>query len=199
MLPKLAKIIVIEGPDRVGKETQTKMLVEYIRQRGYSVKHVEVPYNDNLSHKLVYSMLKGGAAKMYPTTFQLVQFANKFMFQVTRLPLYMLKYDYVVFDRWRLSSVVYGNATNVIPKITQITYDALKRADATIVLLGSSYSMNNVGDSYESDSKLQQDVKKEYKDWAEKNQKDTRIISSTGMRFEVHANIVDELKDMGVL
>jgi thymidylate kinase len=93
---KFAKILCIEGGDKMGKETQTKMLVSHLETLGKNVTLVEVPYDDGMTHDIIYKMLKSGSAKDKPYVFQFVHFINKMIFQVCKLPTLLLKNDYVV-------------------------------------------------------------------------------------------------------
>ncbi|MCI8888431.1 MAG: deoxynucleoside kinase [Hungatella sp.] len=49
----MGKLIVIEGSDGSGKATQTKLLYEYLKERGTSVKMVSYPSYDSPSSALV--------------------------------------------------------------------------------------------------------------------------------------------------
>lgn len=54
----MGKIIVIEGSDGAGKETQAKLLVENLQNKGYKVASLAFPrYKDTISGKVLYYLL----------------------------------------------------------------------------------------------------------------------------------------------
>lgn len=194
----MAKIIVIEGPDKVGKETQSKMLVAHLRSMGRRATRVEVPFNDNFSHKVIYWMLKNGHARTYPTLFQWVQYMNKKIFEYHWLPRLERDNEFVVLDRWSLSALVYGVATGVSRSSCERQFRALRRPSATIVMSGRAMS-DKKDDAYETDTYIQRRVRYLYGEWAIENPVGTRVIASANNRGEVHSNIVAALREMNVL
>lgn len=193
----MAKLIVIEGPDKVGKETQTKMLVDYLESCGKRVVRVEVPVHDKLTHGLIYWMLKNGLASKMPNLFQGIQCANKKIFQTFKLSRLDKYYDYVVLDRWSMSSTVYGLAGGARPGILAKFASALKQPDMTIVIHGPPH-VDRKDDRFESDDDLQAKVRDMYRDLSLGRQ-DYVLISSVGTREEVHSNIVWSLKIKNLL
>lgn len=185
----LAKLVAIEGPDKVGKQTQTKMLAHALRRYGDRVAQVEVPFNDKATHRLIYWMLRTGRAKTYPNAFQFVQFLNKLVFQWTVLLFLRLTNDYVVLDRWSLSAIVYGDATGVNSTFNRVLYHLLARPAATLILHGSPFKRNTVDDVYEKDSDLQVAVRKGYYGWAMEHPEDHDLINNQGTKDEVHDRI----------
>jgi len=185
----MAIIIAIEGADRCGKQTQSRMLTDALRTRGYSVEQVEVPVAGGATYRLIYWMLGNGAAKRYPNLFQFVQFVNKLVFQFTRLVWFSMVCDYVVFDRWSLSSVVYGNATGTNKVFVRFLYELLVKPDLTVILHGPRHT-NDVEDVYESDTQLQRDVRAGYHDWAQRYPLSHDLIDNRGTREEVHARVM---------
>ena len=192
----MTKLIVVEGPDQVGKATQVALLSNTLRKVGNSVAQVEVPFKDGATHPLIYWMLRNGTAKKNPNLFQFVQFLNKFVFQVFFLFPLMLVSDYVVLDRWSISSLVYGDATGVNQTFNRFLFWFLIKADCTFVIQGKTYKRNDEQDAYEKDSKLQADVKEGYARVAEENSGDHFLISNEGSKQEVHERILLVLADV---
>jgi thymidylate kinase len=184
------QLIAIEGPDRVGKATQSKMLVEKLKKFCFTAVRKEVPFNDFITHRVIYWMLHNGYAKRFPNAFQFVQFVNKFLFQFTVLLYLRLTYDYVILDRWSLSAVVYGDATGVNPAFNRFLYSLLVRPDLTLVLEGSRFNRNDKADTYETDTTLQAMVKSGYRAWAESHPVDHRIINNIGTPQQVQRRIM---------
>lgn len=194
-----AKLVAVEGPDKVGKQTQVAMLAHTLRRYGDRVAQVEVPFNDRLTYRAIYWMLRNGRAKTWPNAFQFVQFVNKFIFQWTYLLWLRLTCDFIVLDRWSLSAIVYGDATGVTPWFNRVMYHLLVRPELTLILHGPSFKRNTVDDSYEKDSTLQKAVREGYYDWALDHPDDHELINNQGARDEVHATVMGTMIHAGVL
>lgn len=187
-----ATIIAIEGPDRVGKATQSQMLVDNLQKQGFKATRVEVPIKGPVTYTLIYWMLRNGLAKSLPNTFQFVQFLNKFFFQVFKLLFIRWVYDYIVFDRWAASAIVYGNAGGANPGINKFLYNRLWKPDATIILQGLPRT-DDQEDVYEKDNVFQAAVRFGYGEFFMQNPRDCRVVDNTGTREEVHSKIMNLL------
>lgn len=194
----MSKFIVIEGPDRVGKATQTKILASFLKKLGYKVLTNEVPLKSNFVYHIIYWMLGNGLAKKLPKIFQWLQYFNRQIFQWTKLPRYEKEYDFIVMDRWSLSTVVYGIATGVPEDFTDRLYNRLKKPDHTVVLLGPSHK-HEAEDVYESDSTLQKKVREVYSLWVNKNPHDSSVVDCSKQRHEVSEEILTKLAASGTL
>ncbi len=189
-----AKLIAIDAPDKYGKNTQCKFLAHSLKLYGDKVKLFEIPFNDKMTFKVIYSMLRSGKAKTHPNLFQFVQFLNKFLFQVTFLLFAWLTCSYVVLDRWKLSTIVYGDATGANKLFTRFLCFFLVNPKKTILLIGRSYERNTISDTYENDASLQRKVTKLYSDYYCRNFMDDEsleIVGNTGTKDEVHKDIKD--------
>ena len=191
----MATLIQVEGPDRAGKATQARLLAEHIRRQGKSAIVVEVPVHEPLTHALIYYMLRSGAAKSLPKTFQVLQVINRLLFQLTLLVVYHVIFDYVVFDRWSLSTVIYGTASGTSRSFNEKITSILSEPDITLVINGPSRN-KEARDSYESDNMLQSLVRIGYTNWCRNNPKISREISSLGTPMEVHGNITKALREL---
>lgn len=192
MIP--ATLIVIEGPDKCGKQTQSNMLTEALQKAGHRVKLVEVPVKSPVTYRLIYWMLRNGFAKTLPNVFQYVQFLNKFFFQVFHLVLMRWCYDFIVFDRWSLSSIVYGDAGGASKRFTRFLFRRLWQPDGTIIMVGAALS-GETTDVYESDNSLQSKVRIGYAEWFAFHPDKCVMIDNTGTRPEVHLRIMNNLED----
>jgi thymidylate kinase len=111
----------------------------------------------------------------------------------------MCEYDYIVLDRWSLSALIYGMATGLGRADCEDQFAALIRPDATIVLVGKALS-DKKDDVYEADTYIQRRVRELYTDWAINNTHNGgRMIHASGNRGEVHLNVLDALRHIGVL
>lgn len=160
----MGKLVVFEGPDKVGKETQSKLTAKVLSEKGVSVIRVEPTKESHpRGRKMIYSMLDSGAAKRYPNTFQFVQFLNRIYFQLFKLPKLMKAYDLVILDRWALSGYIYGKCEGISEWLNDWMYKRAKRADLVLVFYGNSYKRSTTqDDSYEKDTDLQRRVKDMY-------------------------------------
>ena len=172
----MSKIIAIEGPDRVGKFTQTKLLQKYITRIGLSAVVVEVPIRSAITYRVIYWMLQNGLAKKFPKIFQWFQFINRKIFQMYTLPVLEEHYDFIIMDRWSLSTIVYGIAEGVPKAYTIGLAKKLRESDFTIILFGEAHE-HVAEDSYEVDASLQARVRLEYAKWALENPKTTKLIN----------------------
>jgi len=190
----VSKIIVIEGADRCGKATQSRLLRDHIRNvLNKRVEVVEVPIKSPVTYRLIYWMLGSGTAKKFPKLFQWLQFANRKIFQVTHLTSLMRKNDYIIFDRWSLSTIVYGEAEGVPREWSEKLAERLVAPDHTILLLGQPHTKESE-DVYEADSALQDRVRDLYENWGFCHPITSTIIDCSQSREEVHEKIVQTLK-----
>jgi thymidylate kinase len=192
----MSKIIAIEGPDRVGKATQSRMLCDHItKELNKKATVVEVPIRDGGTYKIIYWMLKNGLAKKFPKVFQWLQVLNRWIFQTTRLVELEHEYDYVIFDRWSCSSVVYGAAEGLNRRSLEKMARLLRAPDFTIVLLGDSHA-HEAEDVYESDSVLQGRVSDLYAAWADEKPGKAHVVPCNGAVEKVASEIKTVLRTM---
>jgi thymidylate kinase len=191
------KIIAISGPDRIGKATQSKMLTEILNISGYKAVRIEVPVK-NFLHKHIYSMLRSGSAKTYPHFFQCLQTANRVVFQLFKLPKLLRENDYVILDRWSVSSWVYGLATGLSNRFVTTLLSLVKKPDYTIILNGPA-RVKETRDVYEADLDLQRRVRVYYDLYALENEDSVTLINATQSKQDVFEQIVNVLKQQGLV
>ena len=195
----MAKIIVVEGPDQTGKETQSKLLYNFLLNRGYRVTRVEVPYNDGLTYPAIYWMLRNGLAKSWPSLFQWVQYKNKLSFARNALQKLKETNDYIIFDRWALSGVIYGTAMGANNSVYAQYETLLEEAPVAVqfVMYGPALS-NRKDDSYEADDSLQENVRKLYNRWALRFNNCVPLQCNRPIQ-EVHNDIVRILEERNII
>lgn len=103
--------IVIEALDGAGKETQSKLLKQYLENKGYKVKLLSFPMYNNESSYLVKKYLNG-------EIFENLKYSNLYacsMFYIIDRYLSFLNdwekdindYDYIIYDRYVTSNFIY--------------------------------------------------------------------------------------------
>jgi thymidylate kinase len=185
----MSRIIVIEGPDRVGKATQSQMLCDHIT--GALKKRacvVEVPIHDNVTYRLIYWMLRNGSAKKFPKTFQWLQVLNRWIFQSFQLVKLEHEYDYIIFDRWSPSTSVYGMAEGLDEATIDKMYRLLRCPDFTLVLLGKAHA-HEAEDAYEKDTVLQQKVRDLYAKWVDAQEEKVHVVDCEKSKEKVAQEI----------
>lgn len=195
MKKQATRFIAFEGPDKVGKETQSRMAQEVLRCRGVRAVRVEVPYAKSIvTHTVIYWMLRSGWARRLPNVFQIVQFLNKLSFQLFYLPRLCSENDIVIFDRWGLSATIYGAATGVNPWLDTFMQSFVKRPHLTLVFAERSFRRKNAqDDSYEQDNQLQTKVRDLYKRWALDHSEDHVLVDNSRSLFEIHNEVMDRI------
>lgn len=195
---KMSIFIAIEGGDRVGKKTQTQLLKSALELIGNKTVLVEVPWNDRLTYRAIYYMLEHGLASKYPTLFQVVQNVNKFLCQALKF-IQFKRNDYVIFDRWRLSSDAYGTLTGANKTIVKLLFSILLTPDITIVLNGKKLT-DVCEDEYESNDSLQRKVRMYYKNVAPSVEHNCVVVNvDSKSREKVHEEVMIALGKSGLL
>lgn len=191
-----AKVIALEGPDRVGKFTQATMLVNKLRSIGYTVGFYEVPAKDFLTYPIIYWMLKNGLAKRFPRLFQWLQIQNRRKLQKKILSS-IGSHDYIILDRWFLSTYIYGKASGIELNLDDLRLGLLP-PDMNIILNGKIGGLE-ARDVYEKDDVMQAKVVKFYREWARSHANDAILIEATQPRELVHAQIWRQLISLGLI
>jgi len=112
------KLISFEGIDASGKETQAKMLNEYMNIHGYKTTLVSFPRINLPIGKLIDDMLKNVMSVDIKALHMLYE-VDRMDFRNTVKHLGEQKYDFLILDRYTHSNIAYGMANN-------IDYDWLK-------------------------------------------------------------------------
>lgn len=129
------KIIVLEGPDKLGKTTQAKRISE-----ATGAEYIKFP-NEKLYSGRVLREILNGKRTFEPVSFQALQTMNRLETVQTLDPdgLY-------IFDRWTASSAVYGEADGVDPEWIRDISALLPVPDIEFIFYGVPFG--NDGDIY---------------------------------------------------
>ena len=183
-------LIAIEGPDRVGKATQAKMLEAALNERKIKATVEEIPYDEGVTHPEIYRMLKDGTVNQEPVVFQTLQGINRRYFQTKFLPNLASHFDVVVLDRWNLSTYVYGKASGVVEATTAAILKGVVEPDVTLVFDAPPFPKEGL-DVWEADNVFQKRVREGYRDWCERDPKQFVKIDAGRPKDEVHQSVLE--------
>ncbi len=164
MSTKKANLVCIEGLDGRGKTTQIELLASKLRNDGYKVATVKFPQYDRWTGKLIRSMLKSQFSIDYPNIFQAIHWIDKILHQLLYLPKLLRENDYILFDRWYVSTWAYGLAGGSNKTFTEFMIRMLKVPDLVFIFEGKSKRLEKQ-DKYESNDTFQKSVELHYTLW----------------------------------
>jgi len=187
--PKNLTIIAIEGPDKVGKQTQSQLLEKRLRSLQITTPDLplvtmlyEIPSSSGICHKEIYEALDGGAdapAKRWPEVFQALQVANRIDVQkrlLSKVELSPARNFVAVFDRWHVSSFAYGWPLGLSDDMLAYFRSMVWTPDMTFLLEGNGFDRDGPRDAYEDDGSFQSEVRKGYKRWYDENRSRENIV-----------------------
>jgi len=106
-------LIAFEGLDQSGKETQARHLRARLEQDGRKVRSLSFPdYGTSIGQEIQRAL--AGDRDYSPEVMQLLYIANRFEYK-PRLTLWLQAGDVIICDRYRASSVAYGEAQGLDP------------------------------------------------------------------------------------
>lgn len=188
------KIIAIEGLDKSGKHTQSKMIVNYLRQQGYKVEQSEFHRYDTPTGQLIQKWLyKEYDVDQY--TIELIMTADKQAQQKWFEELERQGVDFLILDRYIGSQKVYSKANGVDTFWTFALQQHLRKPDLEIYIdITPEESMKRKGkwgenDRYESDLILLSNVREFYLERV--NTRSNRFVVNGMQSIEqIHYDIV---------
>lgn len=125
-------LIAFEGLDQSGKETQASHLRARIEQDGYRVHPLSFPdYGTPIGQEIRKAL--DGEREFGPDVMQLLYVANRCEFR-PKLDLWLSSGDVVMCDRYRASSIAYGEAQGLSPAWLGEIQQYLPAAALTVLL-----------------------------------------------------------------
>ena len=116
---KRGKFIVIDGTDGSGKATQTKLLVEKLRKKGYKVKTIDFPqYENNFFGKMVGRYLAGEfgtSSEVSPYLASIIYAADRFETK-EKIEKWLKEGSIVIADRYASSNQIHQGGKIRDPK-----------------------------------------------------------------------------------
>lgn len=195
------KLVVIEGMDGAGTTTQTKMLVSYLVSSGFSVLDSREPTDSRIgqeSRRLLAMPIENEPDLL--VTLALCFAADRMQHVHEKLKPGLRAHDFVVLDRFVLSSMVYQGLHLPSSFVKEINSFALK-PDLTIVLdLDSKIALERLSsrsahkDFYESPTLLSK-IRSRYLHFANENPLQTVLIDAQSEVDHVHAQIAQVVRE----
>jgi len=157
-------LIAFEGLDQSGKQTQAERVREFVRQRGRECRLVSFPdYTTAIGEEI--SKALHGQREYGPDVMQLMYVANRYERRAEMVN-WLEQGTVLVCDRYRASSVAYGEAQALDPGWLRDMQSYLPDADLTILLdIAPETAVKRKSsdrDRYERDLALQARVRDSY-------------------------------------
>jgi dTMP kinase len=158
-------IIAFEGLDQSGKETQARHLRARLEQEGRKVRPLSFPdYHTPIGQEIQRAL--AGERDYSPEVMQLLYVANRFEYKA-RLEAWIDAGDVVVCDRYRASSIAYGEAQGLDAQWLDEIQRGLPAATLTVLLdipPETAVVRKQAGrDRYERDLTLLANVRESYR------------------------------------
>jgi dTMP kinase len=158
-------VIAFEGLDQSGKETQSRQLGARLEEDGRTVRPVSFPDYDTTIGREIRQAL-AGQRDYAPEVLQLLYVANRFEYKA-RMTAWIEAGDVIVCDRYRASSVAYGEAQGLDPAWLEEIQRPLPEAALTVLLdiaPSTAVQRKRTGrDRFESDLALLARVRESYR------------------------------------
>lgn len=182
-------LIAFEGLDQSGKETQARYLRTRLAHDGQKVRAISFPdYSTPIGQELQRAL--AGERDYAPDVMQLLYIANRFEYK-QRLDLWLAAGDIVVCDRYRASSIAYGEAQGLDPAWLEDIQRHLPRASLTLLLditPETALQRKSAGrDIFERDLALLERVRSSYRRQAA--QQDWVVINGEQSKDDVTAAV----------
>ena len=158
-------LIVFEGLDQSGKETQARALRARLEADGHLVRSLSFPEYDTPIGQEIRQALDGGR-DFSPDVMQLLYVANRLEFKA-RLNQWLAAGDVVICDRYSASTIAYGEAQGLDPVWLREIQRYLPPAAITVLLdiaPATAVERKSTGrDRYERDLELLARVRESYR------------------------------------
>jgi len=162
-------LIVLEGIDKAGKNTQAKLLAENLRRHGKTVNCISFPdYTTPLGREIRRFLM--GKVDFRPETRQLLYVANRWE-REGDISRWLGEGNYVIADRYSQANLVYGMANGLDLNWMLALEEGLPRASLVLVLDVSpevAVKRERGKDVYEKDIAFQRRIRSLYLELGEK-------------------------------
>jgi dTMP kinase len=189
------RIIVIEGVDKAGKRTQSRLLVESLKLSGRICVVMDFPdYNTNIGME-IRAFLDG--KREYSNELKHILLSANRWERKSEIESMIQKGTIVIINRYYQSNLVYGVSNGLNLNWLANLEKGLPKEDIVIVLdisstLSTERSAEADLDSFEKNQKLLLEVINNYRKFAKRFK--WNIINGEGSREQVHQEIMKILK-----
>jgi dTMP kinase len=193
------KIIVIEGSDKAGKGTQSRLLVDALKLSGKVCVIIDFPDYTTPIGAEIRAFLDG--KRNYPNELKHILFSANRWEKKREIESMVDNGTIIIINRYYQSNLAYGISNGLNINWLLNLDKGLPREDLVIVLeIGSKMSYQRTAaeynDTFEKDQKLMADVHKNYRILARKYK--WKIINGEKNREEVHQDIMKIIKSLKV-
>jgi len=189
-------IIGIEGIDAVGKSTQSRLLVDWLRRRGAKPIMMSFPDYQTPIGKEIKSFLAG--RREYPAELQHLLFAANRWEKSEEIKSHLRENEIMVVNRYTESNLAYGVANGLDVDWLSNLEKGMPKADLVVVLDArpgylSSRRPDDAKDTNEKNSALQTGAQRAYRDLAHK--RGWELIDAGGSVREVEAALIKAARE----
>ena len=181
-------IIVIEGVDQAGKQTQALKLVSALENEGKTVRMFDFPDYETVVGEVIRNMLNSGKP-IVPQVLHCLLAANRWE---VASDIRRSKHDILVMNRYTQSNLVYGLVNGMSREWLANLDDGIPKADIVVVLdipVEESFRRKtNTRDVFEADMGFMKRVRETYLGLAEK--RGWHVMDATGTIDYVHDEIM---------
>ncbi len=189
MAGKKGRIVVIEGTDKAGKTTQSRMLLEALKNQGKVCAILDFPDYTTPIGMEIRAFLNG--RRDYPTEAKHLLFSANRWEKKKEIESMVENGTTVVMNRYWQSNLAYGAANSVDPGWLMKLDKGLPREDLVIVLLVSptlSAKRAETQDAFEADRQLAARAHRNYVKYAK--QFGWKVINGSKSKDQVHQEIM---------
>jgi len=193
------KIIVIEGSDKAGKGTQSRLLVDALKLSGKVCVIIDFPDYTTPIGAEIRTFLDG--KRNYPNELKHILFSANRWEKKREIESMVDNGTIIIINRYYQSNLAYGISNGLNINWLLNLDKGLPKEDLVIVLEVSSKmsyqrTAAEYNDTFEKDQKLMADVHKNYRILARKFK--WKIINGEKNREEVHQDIMKIIKNLKV-
>ena len=188
-------LVIIEGNDKAGKATQTRLLREGLEKKGFKVADLAFPVYDTEIGKEIKAFLNDEREYSIQVRHMLLS-ANRWE-KKAEIEKLLGENKVVIFNRYYQSNLVYGLASGLKLEWLQALDEGLFKGDIVIVLdvapEVSIQRMTGKGDIFEMNDDVMYNVSKLYRELAVKY--GWILVNGYRSREDVHREIIQIVED----
>ncbi len=188
-------LVIIEGNDKAGKATQTRLLREGLEKNGLKVADLSFPVYDTKIGKEINAFLNDEREYSIQVRHMLLS-ANRWE-KKAEIEKLLGENKVVIFNRYYQSNLVYGLASGLKLEWLQALDEGLFKGDIVIVLdvapEVSIQRMTGKGDIFEMNNDVMHNVSKLYRELAVKY--GWILVNGYRSREDVHREIMQIVED----